>query len=152
MTRIPEQTNLSLGRSTAERLRMAVGFEVIGLLLLIPIGSLILNKSAAEFGWLAVMMSLLATWWNYQFNRWFDRYYLAPRGRTYKTQAERIYHAVLFECGLLLAILPLTAWYLSISLWDALLLDVGFLLFYLLYGYCYHWVYDIVFPPKTALS
>jgi uncharacterized membrane protein len=129
---------------------MAIGFEVIGLLLLIPIGSFALNKPATELGWLAVLMSLIATWWNYHFNQWFDRYYLAPLGRTYKTRQERIYHAVGFECGLLIVILPLTAWYLNISLWNALVLDLGFMLFYLIYGYFYHWLYDVVFPPKTA--
>ena len=134
------------GRSLTDRIRMAIAFEGIGLLLLIPIGSLILNKPVLELGWLAVLMSVIATWWNYQFNRWFDRYYLAPRGRQYKTQVERIGHALCFECGLLVAILPLTAWYLDISLWAALLLDLGFMLFYLIYGYLYHWAYDRVFP------
>ena len=52
--------------------------------------------------------------------------------------------------GLLIAILPLTAWYLGISVWDALVLDIGFMLFYLVYGYLYHWLYDVVFPPNTA--
>jgi uncharacterized membrane protein len=151
MKQSSEPTKVSQGRSTPDRLRMAIGFEVIGLLLLIPIGSFVLNKPASELGWLAVLMSLIATWWNYQFNQLFDRYYLAPRGRTYKTQPERIYHAVGFECGLLIAILPLTAWYLNISLWNALLLDLGFMLFYLVYGYFYHWLYDLVFSPKTAL-
>lgn len=151
MNQSSEQKTVNTGRSTSDRIRMAIGFEVIGLLLLIPIGSLLLNKSAAELGWLAVLMSLLATWWNYQFNQLFDRYYLAPRGRTYKTQSERIGHAVGFEGGLLIAILPLTAWYLQVSLFDALLLDLGFMLFYLVYGYCYHWLYDVLFPPAAAL-
>lgn len=151
MQQTSEPATIHTGRSTADRLRMAIGFEVIGLLLLIPIGSLLLNKSATELGWLAVLMSLLATWWNYQFNQLFDRFYLAPRGRTCKTQPERIWHAVGFEGGLLIAILPLTAWYLQMSLFDALLLDLGFMLFYLVYGYFYHWLYDLVFPPAAAL-
>lgn len=138
------------GRSTADRLRMALGFEGIGLLLLVPVSSWLLHKSALELGGLAVLMSLLATWWNYQFNQWFDRYYLAPRGRNVKTQPERIGHAIGFELGLLLAFLPLTAWYLDVSLWQALWLDIGFMLFYLLYGYGYHWAYDWVFPPPAG--
>ena len=139
------------GRSTADRIRMAIGFETIGLLLLIPASSMLLDKPALELGGLAVLMSLLATWWNYQFNQWFDRFYLAPRGRHYKTQPERVGHAIGFELGLLVVFLPLTAWYLAISLWQALLLDLGFMLFYLVYGYAYHWAYDVMFPPATAL-
>ncbi len=137
-------------RSGKDRLRMALGFEGIGLLLLIPVSSWFLDKPALELGGLAVLMSLLATWWNYQFNQWFDRYYLAPRGRNIKTQAERVMHAICFELGLLAVFLPLTAWYLDISLWQALLLDLGFMLFYLLYGYFYHWAYDVLFPPPVS--
>ncbi|MCT6700944.1 PACE efflux transporter [Rheinheimera sp. 4Y26] len=135
-----------LSRSRKDRLRMALGFEGIGLLLLVPLSSLLFDKSAVTLGLLAVLMSLLATWWNYQFNQWFDRYYLAPKGRSYKTAPERLGHAVLFELGLLAVFVPLTAWYLAVSLWQALLLDLGFMLFYLLYGYLYHWAYDLLFP------
>ena len=39
---------------------------------------------------------------------------------------------------------PLIAWWLSISLWQAFLLDIGVLLFFLPYTYVYHWVYDVV--------
>jgi uncharacterized membrane protein len=52
--------------------------------------------------------------------------------------------------GLLIVILPLTAWYLSISFWDTLMLDIGFMLLYLVYGYFYHWLYNVVFPPPTS--
>jgi len=146
---VPPSAQIS-SRSRADRLRMAVGFEGLGLLLLIPISSWLLAKPALELGGLAVLMSLLATWWNYQFNQWFDRYYLAPRGRNYKTQPERIGHAIGFELGLLAAFLPLTAWYLDVSLWQALLLDLGFMLFYLVYGYAYHWAYDVILPPPAC--
>lgn len=138
------------GRSTLDRVRMAVLFEVMGLLLIIPVGSWLLDKAASEIGMMAALLSLLATWWNYQFNQLFDRYYLIPRGRNYKTQAERICHAVGFELGLLVAVLPITACYLDITLWQALWLDAGFALFYLLYGYFYHWFYDLVFPVPAV--
>lgn len=138
---------VAVSRSTLDRARMAIGFELLGLLMLVPISSLLLDKSALHLGGLAVMMSLIATWWNYQFNLWFDRFYLHPRGRQLKTQPERLVHAFLFELGLLAAFLPLTAWYLSISLLQAFWLDLAFMLFYLLYGYLYHWAYDKVFPP-----
>ena len=135
-------------RTTADRCRMAIGFELIGLLLLVPTTSLLLDKPALELGGLAVLMSLIATGWNYQFNLWFDRYYLHPRGRQLKTQPERWVHALLFELGLLAVFLPLTAWYLAITVWQAFWLDLGFMLFYLLYGYLYHWAYDLAFPIK----
>jgi uncharacterized membrane protein len=138
---------VAASRSTFDRIRMAIGFELLGLLLLVPVSSVLLDKPALQLGGLAVMMSLIATWWNYQFNLWFDRFYLQPRGRQLKTQPERLVHALLFELGLLAVFLPLTAWYLSISLLEAFWLDLAFMLFYLVYGYLYHWAYDKVFPP-----
>ncbi|WP_051685986.1 PACE efflux transporter [Rheinheimera texasensis] len=151
MKQSSETRKVSHGRSTRDRLRMAVGFEILGLLILIPSASFVLDKPVVELGWLAVLMSVIATWWNYMFNKLFDQYYLTPRGRAFKTQSERIYHAFGFEMGLLVAILPLTAWYLDISMWNALLLDIGFMLFYLVYGYFYHWLYDVVFPPTKSV-
>jgi uncharacterized membrane protein len=38
------------------------------------------------------------------------------RGGTRKTTLIRVLHAVMFEVGLLFVLLPLFAWYLSISL------------------------------------
>jgi uncharacterized membrane protein len=68
------------------------------------------------------------------------------------TQPERWVHALLFELGLLAVFLPLTAWYLAITVWQAFWLDLGFMLFYLLYGYLYHWAYDLAFPIKHKVD
>ncbi|RVU33258.1 PACE efflux transporter [Rheinheimera riviphila] len=146
---IPTQPT-QLQRSLPDRIRMALAFEIIGLLLLVPVSTFLLDKPLLQLGGLAVIMSLMATWWNYQFNLWFDRYYLIPRGRWQKTLGERVWHALAFEAGLLLLFLPLTAWLLAISLWQALLLDLAFMLFYLVYGYLYHWGYDRIFPLSAA--
>ena len=63
-----------------------------------------------------------------------------------------MWHAIGFEGGLLLVALPLVAWWLSISLWQALLLDLGFVFFYLVYAFVYNLAYDKVFPvPALAL-
>lgn len=56
--------------------------------------------------------------------------------------AARTVHAVLFEIGLLLAVVPLAAWWLGISLWRALVLDIGIALFFLPYTFVFNWVYD----------
>ena len=141
----------SVQRSLPDRISMALGFGIIALLLLVPVSTLLLEKPLLQLGGLAVLMSLLATWWNYQFNLWFDRYYLIPRGRWKKTLGERVWHALVFEAGLLVLFLPLTAWLLAISLWQALLLDLAFMLFYLVYGYLYHWAYDRLFPSSATL-
>lgn len=51
-------------------------------------------------------------------------------------------HAVGFEGGLVVIVVPLAAWWLGISLWQAFLLDISLLLFFLPYTYVYNLVYD----------
>jgi uncharacterized membrane protein len=47
-----------------------------------------------------------------------------------------------FEFGLVLVTVPLAAVWLDISLWQALVLDAGLLLFFLPYTLVFNWVYD----------
>ncbi len=42
--------------------------------------------------------------------------------------------------------LACTGWWLNISLWDALIMDIGLVLFYLVYAYIYNIAYDKLFP------
>jgi uncharacterized membrane protein len=58
----------------------------------------------------------------------------------------RVAHAVLFEGGLLVALMPLIAWYLGVSLLQAFMMDVSFALFYLVYAFVFNWAYDRIFP------
>ena len=39
-------------------------------------------------------------------------------------------------------LVPLAAWWLSVSYWQALLLDLGFFVFFLPYTYVFNWGYD----------
>ncbi|ORC44207.1 Na(+)-translocating NADH-quinone reductase subunit E, partial [Pseudomonas floridensis] len=56
----------------------------------------------------------------------------------------RALHALGFEAGLILAVVPLAAWWLSISLFEAFLLDIGLLLMFLPYTMLFNWAYDTV--------
>jgi uncharacterized membrane protein len=78
--------------------------------------------------------------WNMLFNALFDR--LQLRLGFSRTLAVRAGHAVVFEIGLVLAVVPLAAWWLGISLWQAFLLDIGIVLFFLPYTFVYNLTYD----------
>jgi uncharacterized membrane protein len=39
-------------------------------------------------------------------------------------------------------VVPLAAWWLGISLWQAFVLDIGIVLFFLPYTFCFNWTYD----------
>ncbi len=138
-------------RTTRDRIRHAICFEIIGLLLVVPLGSMGFGMDAHDIGVIAIAAATVATLWNYAYNLLFDRAMKHWRGSVHKTFALRVLHAVLFELGLLSVTLPLIAYYLGIGLWQALVMDVAFVIFYLIYAFVYNWGYDRAFPlPKEA--
>ncbi len=140
-------------RDTKDRIRHALSFEIIALVLVTPLGAWVFGLPIAEIGIVAVVSATIATGWNYLYNLLFDHAMLRIAGHVRKTIAVRVLHALLFEGGLLLILLPFIAWYLSVSLLEAFLMDVSFAAFYLVYTFVFNWVYDVVFPlPETGPS
>ncbi|WP_240794086.1 chlorhexidine efflux transporter [Pseudorhodobacter turbinis] len=73
------------------------------------------------------------------------------RGSVRKTFTLRILDAVLFELGQLLVTLSMIAYYLRIGLWQAFVMDLALVVFYLIYAFVYNWGYDQAFPlPKEG--
>lgn len=136
-------------RTTKDRIRHALGFEIIGLLIFAPLASLVFGFELHTMGLMAVVGSIIATIWNYFYNILFDNALLKMRGQVQKTVPIRVLHAVLFEGGLLLLFLPMIAWYLDISLWQAFMMDITMATFYLIYAFVYNWIYDKVFPVPS---
>jgi len=133
-------------RSTRDRIRHAISFELIALLIVTPAGALLFDKPISDIGVIAIGGATIATGWNYLYNLGFDHLMQRLRGSTQKSTAIRAAHAIVFELGLLVVLLPFVAWYLQISLWEALIMDVAFALFYVVYAFVFNWGYDRVFP------
>lgn len=133
-------------RSIRDRLRHALSFEIIGLLLVTPLGALAFNMPLHDVGIVSLVSATIATFWNFLYNYLFDQVCQHLAGTTEKTGWVRVYHAVLFELGLLAVLMPFIAVYLGISLWQALLMDLSFALFYMVYAYGFNWLYDRWFP------
>lgn len=112
--------------------------------------ALLSGQGMAHSGVLAVAASVIAVLWNLAFNWLFERWESrqVQRGRTV---ARRIAHAIGFEGGLVLALVPLMAWWFDISLWQALVMDFGLIVFFLCYTFAFNWVFDRVFGlPASA--
>ena len=140
-------------RTTADRIRHAVLFEGLGLALVIPVGGWMFGLPMSDIGVVAVVSATLATCWTYLYNLMFDRMMHARVGHTRKGVGLRVIHAILFEFGLLVILMPFIAWYLGITLVEAFWMDLAFALFYLVYAFAYNWIYDIVFPiPDQAIA
>ena len=100
---------------------------------------------------LAVATSVIAVVWNLVYNTAFERWEARQtvRGRGFKRRAA---HAIGFELGFIITLVPLFVWWLDISWWHALVLDLGLSLFFLVYTFVFNLGFDKVLGlPASAL-
>lgn len=133
-------------RTTRDRIRHAILFELISLALVVPFGTVLFGLHASDMGVIGVGSALAATAWNYVYNLGFDRTMQRLAGHTRKSLGLRVGHAVLFEAGLLVILLPPIAWYLGIGLAQALVMDLAIAAFYVAYAFVFNLAYDRAFP------
>ena len=115
------------------------------------VAMVLLGYGAGHAGAASVMASAVAIgWnlaWNWLFETWEARQPAGGRGLT-----RRVAHAIGFEGGLLVFLVPLMAWWLGIGLVEAFVLDLGFLAFFLVYTFVFNLGFDRVFGlPSSAL-
>lgn len=120
-------------------------------IIMVTLAFIVGNRSAATASAVAVGSSTIAVIWNYIFNTLFERWEArqAVRGRS---GARRVAHAIGFEGGLAFLLVPFMAWVLGVSLWQALLLDLGLLLFFLAYTFVFTWAFDHLFGLPAAAA
>ncbi|MGP0172490.1 multidrug/biocide efflux PACE transporter [Pseudomonas sp. NCHU5208] len=131
-----------LPRSVPERIGHALAFEGIAVLICAPALAWFMGKPLLQLGVLTLMFSFVAMLWNMLFNYLFDR--AQSRLGFERGLGARICHALLFEGGLVVMLVPLAAWWLSVSLLKAFLLDIGLILFFLPYTLAFNWIYDVL--------
>lgn len=124
-------------------------YEVVAIAVVTLAVLLITGEGVVSASGLAVGSSAVAVTWNLIFNWIFERWEArqSMRGRSV---ARRVAHALGFEAGLVLVLVPFFAWWLGISLWQALVLDIGFILFFLVYTYIFAWLFDRLFGLPAA--
>jgi len=109
------------------------------------------GQGAAHSGVISVVSSVLAVLWNVAFNHVFERWESRQRVRG-RSLARRVAHAIGFEGGLALLLVPLLAWWFGVGLWQALVMDIGLMVFFLVYTFVFNWGFDRVFGlPAAAL-
>lgn len=112
--------------------------------------ALLSSSSVGHASVAAVAASAIAVAWNFIFNTLFERWEARQtvRGRSFWRRAA---HAVGFEGGLIITLVPLFAWWLEISLWQAFVLDLGLIVFFLVYTFAFNLAFDKVFGlPASA--
>jgi uncharacterized membrane protein len=108
------------------------------------------GASLERAGVIAVVSSVIAVVWNLVYNTLFERWEARQpvRGRSFR---RRVAHAIGFELGFLVMLVPVFAWWFGISVWHALVLEIGLALFFLIYTFAFNWAFDKVFGlPASA--
>jgi uncharacterized membrane protein len=132
------------------RVVQAVLFETLAVAFVAPVLVMLFGRSPWSTIALTLSMSLIALAWNYGFNALFERWEASQvvKGRSWR---RRVVHGLLFEGGLTLILVPFMAVWLGVTLWEALLADVGVLLFFLVYTVVFTWSFDRMFGlPAVA--
>lgn len=123
-----------------ERIFHAVLFEVLAVLLTIVGLILSTEHQLMAVSGLVILISLIAMVWNFIFNWIFD--YFFPASRETRGVKIRLLHVTLFEGGLLCMTLPLVAYILKISLWQAFMIDLAMTVFIVIYTLIFNYIYD----------
>ena len=108
------------------------------------------GQGAGHSSVVAVAASAIAVLWNVVFNWAFERWESRQtvRGRSV---ARRVAHAIGFEGGLVFTLVPLFAWWFKVSLWEAFVMDLALIVFFLCYTFVFNWGFDRVFGlPASA--
>lgn len=127
-------------RTRTERVLHAVVFEVVANALVFFILIIFTSAAPSQSLLLTLVSSTLAMGWNYLFDLMFDSVQLRTGFK--KNLRMRCLHAVLFEAGLLLVLIPFAAWWLDITLFSALRLESGLVLFFLTYAFLFNLLWD----------
>jgi uncharacterized membrane protein len=134
----------------ARRVLQAVLYEVLAIAMVTPAIAFFFDEGRGSALGLSVLMSSIALAWNYTFNalfEWWERRQ-AVKGRS---ALRRLVHGIGFEGGLGLFLIPVMAWWLHIPLWEALLTELSFLVFFMVYTVVFTWCFDHLFGlPASA--
>ncbi|ODS93085.1 MAG: hypothetical protein ABS45_04125 [Comamonas sp. SCN 65-56] len=110
----------------------------------------LIGQQPQESGVMAVAASAVAVGWNVTFNSAFE-WWEARQTVKGRSIARRAAHAIGFEGGLALILVPLMAWWFGVSLWEALVMEAALMVFFLVYTYVFNWVFDHFFGlPASA--
>lgn len=132
------------------RLTYVLLFEGIGIVLAGAFLTVFAGQSGESSGIVAAVTSVIAMGWNFLFNTGFEAWE-ARRPIKGRPTSLRIAHAIGFEVTLSMLLIPFIAWWLGISLLQALIYDIGLIALFMAYTFLFNLGFDRVFGlPASA--
>lgn len=132
------------------KITFALSFETFGVMLSSAFLLLISDATTGQSLFLSVAGATIALVWNFLFNLGFEAWEArqSVKGRPLSL---RTAHALLFEGGLTVLMVPFMAWWLGVGLLTALGYEIGLIVLFIAYTYLFTWGFDRVFGlPESA--
>ena len=134
-------------RTFGGRVLHSLLFELVLLGLCTPVIALIFNKSFSHTGAMSLGLSITAMVCNGLYNYLFDRALIFFKHPLYPRSFRlRCFHSILFEICLMIFTLPMIMWWMNLSFYQALALDLSFSITVPIYALIFNWIYDLLFP------
>jgi uncharacterized membrane protein len=134
----------------ARKLVYAISFETLGTVVA-TLGLLAMSDASVGQSFsLSVIAATVALCWSYAFNSVFEAWEARQpkRGRPWQRRA---LHALLFEGGLVVILVPVVAFWLDVGLRQALHYELGLIVLFIVYTYVFTWGFDAIFGlPASA--
>jgi len=133
----------------ARRIAYVTTFEILAILFATFLLSALSGGDAQTSLPVAAASSLAAVAWNFIYNALFEAWE-ERKGIVKRTVVLRVAHAVGFEGGLVLILIPLFMWWYSIGPWMALKMEIALLIFFLVYTFFFTLLFDWLVPRRVA--
>jgi len=139
-------------RSARERLLQAAAFELGGLAMVAPVYAMVMGAGALDSIALVVAVAVTAALVSPLHNHLFDlvEWRLTRRLASDRPAGMRLVHAVSHEGSSTLVTLPVIMVMGGHGFWEALAIDVAMTVFYAVYLYAFHILWDRWRPVRVA--
>lgn len=125
-------------------------YELIAILVVTIAAVLLTEENSLSSLSYATITSMIAVAWNYIYNTGFE-YWETRQTTKGRSLLRRIVHAIGFELGFVVTLVPIMAWWFHLSLVTAFIAEIGIMIFFLLYSLAFNWAFDKIFGlPKSA--
>lgn len=135
-------------RTSRERIRQTLAFELGGLILVAPAHALATDSGMGGSTLLIAAVSLAALIWAPIYNTLFDRleWHITRRSACQRPVSLRLVHAVLHEASALIVTVPVIMTLTDYAPVEIATLNVVLSLFYAAYAWAFHFAYDSLRP------
>ncbi|WP_426444974.1 PACE efflux transporter [Siccibacter colletis] len=131
------------------RITYVIIFELIAIVLSSMILSGMSDRQVTDSLPVAVGISLIAVIWNYVYNTLFESWE-RKKGITSRSVTLRVAHTVLFEAGFIVLAVPMFMWWYQVSFVTAFMMELGILVFFLVYTFVFTWLFDKIVPTAAS--